>query len=68
MTKYQWVLLLVFFAMWLYTEFTEYNERDAFYQEVSNFMYKGERFTADDGRALKARIEKLESEIEQPAD
>jgi len=57
---HMWVLL-IFFGMWLYTEISEYRERDAFYQEVDTFMHKGERFTADQGRALKARIEALEA-------
>lgn len=51
--------------MWLYTEVTEYLERDTFYHEVDTFMHQGDRFTADDGRALKARVEALEKQLEQ---
>jgi len=57
------VLLMVFFGMWLYTEIAEYMERDTFQQQVHNFMYKGERFTADQGRAMNKRIAELEAKV-----
>jgi len=58
----------VFFAMWLYTEVTEYEARDKFYREVDDFMHKGERFTADQGRALQARIDELERRLNNVAE
>ena len=59
------VLLAVFFAMWLYTEWAEYVERDAFFYEVDAFIHQGDRFTADDGRAMQARIEELERRLKE---
>jgi hypothetical protein len=44
----------------LYTEVSEYIERDRFAQEVDAFMHRGDRFTAQDGAALEARICVLE--------
>jgi hypothetical protein len=68
-SKYHWLALLAFFAIWLYVEVSKRIERDHFHKQVDDFMYKGERFTADDGRALKKRVKKLEDEAhEQPAD
>jgi len=60
-------LLTILLAGWVYTEVTEYLERDAFISEVTGeldqltaFKQAGGRFTQEDGKALEARIEALE--------
>ena len=53
-------LLITFISMWSYTEITEYLERDQFIDNVERFMYKGSRFTNEDGLILELRIEALE--------
>ena len=58
------LLLLLFWCAWLYTEICEKLERDEFNSEVHSFMYRGERFTSEDGRALEARIRALEEDRE----
>jgi len=57
------LLLFVFWVMWLYTDHRTREAHNAFFSEVNAFIHKGDRFTADDGRALKARIEALEKEM-----
>ena len=59
-SRFNTAIILIFFAAWLYTEVTEYIERDEFYVEVTDFMYKGDRFTSEDGQELLHRIEELE--------
>ena len=54
--------------MWLYTEWSEYLERDAFYREVDGFIHQGDRFTADDGRKLQARLDELERRLNNVAE
>lgn len=61
--KHVFTLLFIFWCAWLYTEIAEKRERDSFYIEVSEFMGDGARFTSDDGKALEARIKKLEQEL-----
>ena len=63
LSKYQWLLLVAFFLVWLLSGYWERQRHEAFFEEVGDFIHKGDRFTADDGRALKARIEKLENEL-----
>ena len=60
--RFNAILITVFFLAWLYTEVTEYIERDKFYVEVTDFMYKGDRFTSEDGQELLHRIEALEKD------
>jgi hypothetical protein len=62
-----WHVMLVlglFWAMWLWTEFTEDTQRTQFQESVHAFMNRGDRFTAQDGKVLRERIEKLEKELE----
>jgi len=58
------VLLFVFWVMWLLAGHQERERHEAFFSEVNNFIHAGERFTADDGRKLAARVEKLEKQLE----
>lgn len=55
------IVLVIFFTLWLYTEITEYIERDMFQENVTEFMNKGDRFTGSQGKLLEERIKKLES-------
>ena len=64
------VLLALFWMAWLYTEVTEYFERDSFMQatrktmsEFDAFMDRGERFTNEDGVRLEGRIKAIEEEL-----
>ena len=62
-----WHLLLVlslFWAMWLYRELEGKAAQSEFESAVHAFMNRGNRFTADDGKVLRERIEKLEQAIE----
>ena len=54
------MIIVVFFSLWLYTEITEYYERDQFSYEVKKFMGRGDRYTGTEGHALEARVEALE--------
>jgi hypothetical protein len=54
-------LLVTFLAAWLYTEVTEYFERDNFHKEVDTFIHQGGRFTDVDGYNLCVRIRHLET-------
>jgi hypothetical protein len=47
---------MLFLIMWLYTEVEEQKART----EWQAFVRTGERFTAEDGARLEARIEALE--------
>ena len=67
LSNYQWVLLMVFFIVWLLAGYWERQRHEQFFEEVGNFIHRGERFTADDGRALKARIEALEAQSKPAA-
>lgn len=58
------LLLLLFWCAWLYTEISEKFEREEFNSAVHDFMYKGDRFTSEDGMALEARIRALEEDNE----
>jgi len=57
------VLLILFWAMWLYTEVDEGLKRKRFNQEVKEFMHRGDRFTRQEGDELKARVRQLEKQI-----
>jgi len=50
------ILILVFFASWLYTEVVEHFDRVAFVEEVNDFMHRGDRFTLEDGERLELQI------------
>jgi hypothetical protein len=50
---------------WLYTEIDEYGERHAIYMEFKRFQEVGKRFTAEDGKTMEVRIEKLEQQIDE---
>ena len=50
-------LLLVFWCAWLYTEVADYISRSEHAAKVDAFMTRGDRFTADDGRALRKLVE-----------
>ena len=70
--RHVFALLTLFWAMWLYTEVSEYISRQEqidslkrHIEDIEEFKKKGDRFTADDGQALENRIERLEKEIEQ---
>lgn len=54
------LLLTVFWSAWLWTEVTEYLERQKVIEQMSDFVNKGDRFTKEDGDALIKRIERLE--------
>lgn len=58
-------LLTIFILMWTYTEVSEYFERENFTHEVTDFMYKGDRFTSEDGDRLCTRVRHLELEHHQ---
>ena len=58
------VVLSLFWFMWLYQEWRGNTQRDSFESAVHTFMNRGNRFTADEGKALRERIEKLEQAIE----
>ena len=60
--KLNTVILILFAIAWLYTEIEEYNARADYKQEVDRFMNRGNRFTADEGRDMRARLEELEAE------
>lgn len=64
-SKHVFFLLLLFWVAWLYTEVTEYYSRDTFTAEVTEFMYRGDRFTKDDGDALKMKILSLEEQLSE---
>jgi hypothetical protein len=55
-------IILIFFWAWFYTEVQE--KRAA--AEWKAFIHAGKRFTAEDGAALKARIETLEAQCDVP--
>ena len=59
-TIFNTALLCMFLAAWLYTEIVEHQERDKRWNYIEGFVLKGERFTAEDGRMLEARIRRLE--------
>lgn len=59
------ILLTLFLSLWLWTEFTEAVDRSHFYEQVSEFIGKGERFTAVDGAKLEARVKKLEEQANE---
>lgn len=63
-TSHILIILIIFWSMWLYTEVSEYIERQTFNTRVEAFMRTGDRFTFEDGQFLKKRIKKLEDEIE----
>ena len=57
------LLIVLFLALWLYTEIEEYNERHTIYMEFKTFHDAGERFTHSDGEALKAEVAALEARV-----
>lgn len=59
------IVLVVFWCMWFYTEVKEYFERDDFQERVTEFMNNGERFTKEDGEELSNRIKVLEDRAKE---
>jgi len=57
------VVFVVFASLWMGREISNYIARDRLVDEMHDFVNKGERFTAQDGEALKARIEALENHM-----
>ena len=57
-------LLFAFWIMWLYAGEKERARHEAFFSEVNQFIHKGDRFTADDGRALTARVKAIEERLD----
>ena len=58
------LLLFVFWAMWLLAGYEERQRHEAFFNDVDEFIHKGDRFTADDGRALTARVKAIEERLD----
>ena len=65
-------LVGLFLILWIWTEVTEYFDREAYKREVNAFMKKtepfmakGDRFTSEEGADLEARIEALEEQIKE---
>ena len=58
-----WILAL-FWAMWVYSEVSEYRARAEHEVKVNEFMNRGDRFTKQRGDELEARIERVEKEVE----
>jgi len=61
--RHVFALLVLFWAAWLYTEISEYLERQDQWESVNQFMSKGDRFSREDGAELEARIEALEDKL-----
>lgn len=62
-------LVIIFMAMWVYTEVDEYSERvnfmehvEADLEDLKEFRSVGNRFTQEDGIELEARIKELEQQ------
>jgi len=58
------LILFTFWGMWLYTEFTEYDDRENFKKEVTRFMERGDRFTQQDASALEKEIQHVQEKVE----
>jgi hypothetical protein len=56
------IILLLFFAAWLYTEIKEAFERTDYQERMEAFMSAGGRFTNEDGEELRKRIDEIEQE------
>jgi hypothetical protein len=59
------VLLSCFLLAWLWTEIVESIDRDKKWDYIEGFVTKGDRFTAEDGDELKARVSRLEQQLEE---
>ena len=62
-------LVIIFMAMWVYTEVDEYSERvnfmehvEADLEDLKEFRSVGTRFTQEDGIELEERIKELEQQ------
>ena len=62
-------LVIIFMAMWVYTEVDEYSERvnfmehvEADLEDLKEFRSVGNRFTQEDGIELEERIKELEQQ------
>ena len=53
-------ILIVLAVAWLYTEITEYHDRQRVVAEFTSFINAGGRFTEEEGAALEQRIKELE--------
>lgn len=60
-----WTLAIITMATWVGVEVQSYHDNKIFQTEVMEFMKPGDRFTADDGRALEKRIKDLEDAISE---
>ena len=58
-------VLLLFVAMWLYTEIVEYQNRSRFVEEVNEFMQKGDRYTKEDAQADRAALMERVNQLEK---
>ena len=56
------VVAIVFLILWVLSEISDRTEMADFRAEVHDFHSQGDRFTADDGRLLLERVERLERE------
>lgn len=60
-----WFLIaIIFLVLWVLSEISDRTEMADFRAEVHNFHVKGERFTAEDGRNLKAECERRMKDLE----
>ena len=57
-------LLSIFWIAWLYTEVSEYIEREEFIEEMMAFKNRGSRNTAEQGYELCKRIVVLEKRLD----
>ena len=57
------LILTVFALAWLYTEVTEYYERQDVYEQYRKFHDQGARFTAKRGDALESRVIVIEKRL-----
>ena len=58
------MLTALFIGAWVYTEVSEYIDRQRFAEEVSDFMHKGDRFTQEEGDAMERRLDIIEARLE----
>jgi hypothetical protein len=54
-------LTAVVTCMWVWSEYTHYQDTVAYERHIKDFVEKGDRYTAEQGRSLEVRVEKLES-------
>ena len=62
------LLIALFLVAWIWTEYTEYVERDNFTTEVYQFVSKGDRYTQAEGdkeRDARLKLEERVRELEE---